>query len=144
MDAGAAVRRARQSRWLRKPAGRRPSSGTYAQRSKGGAGASQARHLRDQHVTLVAYGADHLRLRAIVEFSAQAADLRVDRAVEHFRAPAVNQVEQLVATEDALRVLHEAAQQCELAVGEIDEDAGGVAKVAAGDIEAPAGETIRA
>ncbi len=75
-----------------------------------------------------------------LDLAAQAADLHVDRAVEQAGGAAAGVLEQEVAREHAARVVHEHAQQVELAAREHHGDAVGAVQLARAFVEGPAGE----
>lgn len=83
-------------------------------------------HLRQQHVAFVTHRTNELRLRALIELTAQAADLTGDRPVEGLRIPPTGQIDELIPTQHPLRMLHKGPQQHELPVGEIDKRPAGI------------------
>src|SRR3954470_24145129 len=91
-----------------------------------------------QYVAFVTNGLDELRVAGIfIELLANAAHLKIDRALERVRIASLREVEQLVAAEHTLGVLQKDPEQAKLRARQDDDDTLRIDEMPCGEIERP-------
>ncbi len=96
-------------------------------------------HVGGKDIAQPADGFNQQRLMGVnFNFASQAHDQHINGAIEHLRAFAVGQLQQLFPAEYPTRVLRQRQQQSVLALGQGDHAAPGVDQFTAGGVQRPA------